>query len=84
MTNLTTPLPEGWESEELPGWPDVLVLTRPGHHIGFVSIDMKRRIFATGCGSPRTPAFAGMTYKGRDWQARIVADAVKWLDDVMA
>ena len=73
---------EGWTHEYLPD--NCVCIQRP-HEIGggFVTIDFKRRIFATGMGLPRFAAVAGVEYKGRDWQKRLVDAAVKHLDDVM-
>lgn len=76
-------LPDGWRSELYGGNNDLVVLTRPGPHGGMVTIDLKRRIFATGMGSPRSCAVACVVYDGRDWRRRLVADAITHLDDVM-
>ena len=76
-------LPDGWSSEPYAGSTDLIVLTRPGQHGGYVTVDFKRRIFATGMGAPRFAAIAGGDYKGRDWQRRLVDAAVDHLNDVM-
>lgn len=74
---------EGWTHEYLPDGQCVCI-QRP-HEIGggFVTVDFKRRIFATGMGVPRFAAIAGVEYKGRNWQQRLVDAAVKHLNDVM-
>jgi hypothetical protein len=76
-------LPAGWSSECYSQANDQVVLTRPGPHGGMVTVDFKRRIFATGMGSPRFCAIEGAVYRGREWRSRIVADAIAHLDDVM-
>ncbi len=65
-------VPAGWQVEPY-GTPGVWVLS-PGKFQGFVTIDMKRRLFALGMGQPRgnpDPAFAG-----RNWKVALVNAAV--------
>lgn len=81
--NLNFTLPDGWTSEWYSQPNDQVVLTRPGPHGGMVTIDFKRRIFATGMGCPRFCAIEGAVYRGREWRTRLIADAVAHLDDVM-
>ena len=75
---------EGWTHEYLSDG-NCVCIERPREiGGGFVTIDFKRRIFATGMGVPRFEAVAGLVFKGRDWQQRLVDAAVKHLNDVMA
>lgn len=65
-------VPAGWQVEPY-GTPGVYVLS-PGSHQGFVSVDMKRRLFALGMCQPRgTPDAA---FVGRNWKAALVHAAV--------
>jgi hypothetical protein len=83
VETITFNLPDGWTSEYYSRPNDQVVLTRPGHQGGMVTVDFKRRIFATGMGSPRYCAVEGTVYRGREWRTRLVADAIAHLDDVM-
>lgn len=74
---------EGWTHNVLDR--DCVFIQRPSEiGGGFVTIDFKRRIFATGMGVPRFAAVANVEYRGRDWQQRLVDAAVKHLNDVMS
>ncbi|BBA45136.1 TPA: hypothetical protein ACK3Q6_004079 [Burkholderia cepacia] len=75
-------VPEGWSVEQHSGFPHVVVLSRPAG--GCVSINMKKRIFGPGYGCPHVAMGGAPTYEGRAWKARIVTDAVAWLDRQMA
>ncbi|KKL36496.1 hypothetical protein BED46_027420 [Burkholderia contaminans] len=68
--------------EQHSGFPHVVVLSRPAG--GCVSINMKKRIFGPGYGCPHVAMGGAPTYEGRAWKARIVTDAVAWLDRQMA
>lgn len=73
---------EGWKHEYLDGG-NLMVFERPAEQGGgFVTVDFKQRIFATGHGKPRQPAHT-TTYAGRDWRNRIIRDAIDHLERVM-
>jgi hypothetical protein len=76
-------LPAGWLCESLPAG-DLVVLEIPrpdgSRFGGYVTIDFAARVFAGGIGMPHRLTLASTTaYKGRDWQRRIVTDAIAWL-----
>lgn len=75
---------EGWKHEYLLDGNCVCIERPQEIGGGFVNIDFERRIFATGMGAPRFEAVAGLGFKGRDWQQRLVDAAVKHLNDVMS
>lgn len=74
---------EGWTYEHLAGTGCVCIERPQEIGGGYVTIDFKRRIFASGYGVPRTPVVPDMEYKGRDWKQKIVDDAVRYLETVM-
>ena len=75
-------VPVGWEITVL--GPHSRALMRPlALGGGFVSIDFAARVFAPGCGQPQRYAVVSTAaYRGRGWQAQLVADAVAWLESV--
>lgn len=73
-------VPAGWQVAPY-GVPGLYVLS-PGGHQGFVTIDMKRRLFALGMCQPRgnpDPAFAG-----RNWKVALINAAITAHQAVMA
>jgi hypothetical protein len=75
---------EGWTHDYLPDGQCVYIQRPCEIGGGFVTIDFKRRIFATGMGVPRFAAVVNVEYTGRDWRKRLIDAAVKHLNDVMA
>lgn len=71
-------LPPGWTMEEVP--PFGTVLRHPDPQGGFVTVDMKRRGYTGGMVqvSPYNQCNSN-EYKGRNWQQRIIDDAISWL-----
>lgn len=74
---------EGWTHERLSDGNCVCIERPQEIGGGFVTIDFKRRIFATGMGTPRFAAIDNIEFKGKDWQRRLIEAAVKHLNDIM-
>lgn len=55
-------LPDGWSVEQHSSFPHVAVLSRPAG--GFVSINMKKRIFGPGYGCPQVAMATRRRIKG--------------------
>jgi len=74
-------LPDDWTMEQKG---NLLFLDRPPE-VCSVTIDLKQRKFSAGRIGPGPwpsspwPSISNVTYVGRGWRARLIADAVKWL-----
>lgn len=81
-------MPDDWSTELIPGRSDAMVIQNDER--GMVTVDFKFRGFRPGYSSSGAMAGVppGMTYArqytGREWRARLVADAVAWLQSVYA
>lgn len=69
-------LPSGWEKDDLL-FHGCTVLKRP--QSGYVTIDWGIRKFCLGISRPR--GFRGDEYSGRGWKERLLADAIRALDE---
>lgn len=82
-------IPQGWTSGLYGFRPDLIVVERPRDAQGFagaVTIDFKRRVFASGVDPYGNfpSGWAGRDYKGRGWRLKLVTDACEWLEGVMS
>ena len=71
--------PQGW-TVDTPDWlPGCVALGKPG--LGWVTVDMKSRIFSAGIGSPRKwgNSDSGHTFSGGNWRKRIMDAAEQYL-----
>jgi hypothetical protein len=64
--------PEGWSWDNGFSLPGCVVLTHAVY--GMTTIDVKRRLYAPGFGTPN-PSVCTMTYRGKGWEQCIVNDA---------
>lgn len=75
---------EGWTVERIQIDGKIFAICRPQEiGGGFIGIDFNRRVFDAGYGPPSRPKNT-VEYAGRSWKDRIVADAVAYLNAVMA
>lgn len=87
MTNLHgATLPPDWKAEDYGARPHLLEIKRvaPGSKWpgGYVTVNMRSRIFAGGVCIPLRHAGTS-TYAGRGWKKKIIEDACEWLEREM-
>ena len=78
-------LPDGWTSEHWTPTSDRFVVIK-APDIGFVTIDFETRSYRAGIvvsGPPVERSKRGVAgYRGRNWRASLILDAVAWLEGV--
>lgn len=74
-------IPEGWQVEAYQGRTQWVL--SPGNHQGFVTVDLKQRIWMLGIGSRRRTA-ADPVFGGRNWKVALVNAAVAGLNAAIA
>ena len=72
-------LPPGWLLEQPDYMPNCVVIGNIG--LGWVTVDIKERIFGAGLGKPRKwgNSDSGHTFSGGNWRKRIMDAAEEYL-----
>ena len=83
-------LPDGWIVSHHSRCSELLLIERPkdaNGFDGFVSIDLRRRIFDGNECNPVRHAISGgggpSEYRGRNWAKRLIEGACAWLEKTM-